>query len=64
MCCPTARNDLQCRSSSSSLVQARLRRPVLWPQALGQVLHSSYVAFFRLPVLPELLWRNFLNGPL
>ncbi|NMR32331.1 alpha/beta fold hydrolase [Crystallibacter degradans] len=40
----------------------RLRRPLLWPQALGQMLRSSYVAFFQLPVLPELLWRKFLTA--
>ena len=38
----------------------RIRRPVLWRQAAGQALRSSYVAVFQLPVLPELAWRTFL----
>ncbi|WP_237740745.1 alpha/beta fold hydrolase [Crystallibacter crystallopoietes] len=39
----------------------RLSRPVLWRQLLGQALRSSYVAFFQLPVLPELAWRAVLS---
>ena len=41
---------------------ASLRSPRRWPLAAGQALRSTYVAFFQLPVLPELLWR--LLGPL
>ncbi len=40
---------------------ASLRSPRRWPLAAGQALRSTYVAFFQLPVLPELLWR--LLGP-
>lgn len=39
-----------------------LRRPTLWPQALGQLLRSSYVVGFQLPALPELIWRRYLTG--
>lgn len=34
-----------------------LRRPRRWLLAAGQAVRSSYVGFFQLPVLPELLWR-------
>ncbi|MCC3270959.1 alpha/beta fold hydrolase [Arthrobacter gengyunqii] len=40
---------------------ASLRSPRRWLLAVGQALRSTYVAFFQLPVLPELLWR--LLGP-
>lgn len=39
----------------------RLRKPTLWPQALGQLLRSSYVVGFQLPALPELVWRRYLT---
>ncbi|MFD1211079.1 alpha/beta fold hydrolase [Arthrobacter sp. GCM10027362] len=39
----------------------RLHHLALWPQALAQVLRSSYVAVFQLPMLPELAWRMFLT---
>ena len=29
-----------------------------WRPALRQLLHSSYIAFFKLPLLPELAWRS------
>ncbi|MCC9198370.1 alpha/beta fold hydrolase [Arthrobacter sp. zg-Y820] len=38
-----------------------LRSPRRWLLAVGQALRSSYVAFFQLPVLPELLCRRL--GP-
>ncbi|MET4061685.1 pimeloyl-ACP methyl ester carboxylesterase [Arthrobacter sp. UYP6] len=38
-----------------------LRSPRRWLLGAGQALRSTYVAFFQLPVLPELLWR--LLGP-
>jgi len=39
----------------------RSRRP---GPALWQLAHSSYIAFFQLPVLPELAWRSGLAGRL
>lgn len=38
-----------------------LQTPRRWLLAASQALRSTYVAFFQLPVLPELLWR--LVGP-
>ena len=40
---------------------ASLRSPRRWLLAAGQGVRSIYVAFFQLPVLPEVLWR--LLGP-
>lgn len=31
-----------------------------WRPVLRQLLHSSYIAFFKVPVLPELAWRSGL----
>ncbi|WP_461189316.1 alpha/beta fold hydrolase [Arthrobacter sp. Z4-13] len=42
-------------------LRQRLRQPRGWAQLLGQLLRSLYVAFFQIPVLPEVLWR-FLTG--
>ncbi|MDN3482109.1 alpha/beta fold hydrolase [Arthrobacter sp. APC 3897] len=40
---------------------ASLRSPRRWLLAAGQAMRSTYVAFFQLPALPELLWP--LLGP-
>jgi pimeloyl-ACP methyl ester carboxylesterase len=32
-----------------------------WPQLAGQLLRSSYVAAFQIPMLPEAVWRLFLT---
>ncbi|WP_434992458.1 alpha/beta fold hydrolase [Arthrobacter sp. Ld5] len=45
----------------SRWLRGRLRNPRLVPQGVGQVLRSWYVGFFRLPVLPEALWRYGLT---
>ncbi len=42
-------------------LSTRARRPRLWPQALNQVLRSSYVAAFQLPALPEVAWKYLLT---
>jgi pimeloyl-ACP methyl ester carboxylesterase len=42
-------------------VLERLRKPRAWPQLLGQLLRSSYVGVFQVPLLPETLWRLFLK---
>jgi pimeloyl-ACP methyl ester carboxylesterase len=46
----------------SRWMRQRLLHPRGWPQFLGQLLRSAYVAFFQIPVLPEALWRFFLTG--
>ncbi|MGG2396530.1 alpha/beta fold hydrolase [Pseudomonas sp. SH1-B] len=38
-----------------------LRRPQALLQALGQLLSSWYIAFFHIPLLPELCWRLGLD---
>lgn len=40
----------------SRWLRGRLRSPRLMYQGIGQMLRSSYIAAFQLPVLPELLW--------
>lgn len=45
----------------SRWLRGRFRRPRLVPQGLGQVLRSWYVGAFRLPVLPELVWKYVLT---
>lgn len=45
----------------SRWLRNRLRTPRLVPQGVGQVLRSSYIAAFQLPVLPELLWNLVLT---
>ncbi|UQS25663.1 alpha/beta fold hydrolase [Amycolatopsis thermalba] len=39
-------------------VRARLRRPSGWGPALRQLVHSAYIVFFRIPLVPELSWRS------
>lgn len=46
----------------SRWIRERLRHPRGWSQLLGQLLRSFYVAVFRIPLLPEVLWRFFLTG--
>ncbi|WP_240720340.1 alpha/beta fold hydrolase [Pseudarthrobacter sp. NamB4] len=43
-------------------IRGRLRHPRGWAQLLGQLLRSSYIAVFQIPLLPEALWRLFLTG--
>ncbi|MBG6225842.1 pimeloyl-ACP methyl ester carboxylesterase [Arthrobacter sp. CAN_A2] len=45
----------------SRWLRGRLQNPRLVPQGVGQVLRSWYVGFFRLPVLPEALWKYALT---
>ncbi len=45
----------------SRWLRGRLRTPRLVPQGVGQVLRSSYVGAFQLPVLPELFWKHVLT---
>lgn len=40
---------------------SRARSPRRWPQLAGQLLRSSYVAGFQIPVLPEAIWHLFLT---
>ena len=40
---------------------SRVRTPLRWPQALEQVLRSSYVAAFQLPAVPEAAWKYVLT---
>lgn len=51
-----------CLDHAGQWVRARLRRPT--PKGLREVLtqlaFSSYIGFFRLPILPELAWRTRL----
>ncbi|WP_457973606.1 alpha/beta fold hydrolase [Arthrobacter sp. D1-17] len=42
-------------------IVSRARTPQGWPQLAGQLLRSSYVAGFQIPVLPEAIWRLFLT---
>lgn len=53
-----------CLNHADHWFRARLRRPT--PRALRELLvqlrSSSYIAFFQLPVLPELAWRAGLAG--
>lgn len=46
----------------SRWIRERLLHPRGWPQLLGQLLRSCYVAVFQIPLLPEVLWRFFLTG--
>ncbi|WP_411375731.1 alpha/beta fold hydrolase [Arthrobacter sp. MPF02] len=46
----------------SRWIREKLRHPRGWPQLSGQLLRSSYVAVFQIPLLPEVLWRFFLTG--
>ena len=43
-------------------VRSRLPRPSAWPQLVNQLLRSSYVGVFLLPMLPEAAWRLFLTS--
>ncbi|GAB3575095.1 hypothetical protein GCM10027445_36990 [Amycolatopsis endophytica] len=38
--------------------RGKLRRPPGWLPALRQLVHSTYILFFRIPVVPELGWRS------
>ena len=42
-------------------LRSRARNPRRWPQLAGQLLRSSYVAWFQVPGLPETLWRLVLT---
>jgi len=42
-------------------LRSRARNPLRWPQLAGQLLRSSYVAGFQIPMLPEAIWRLFLT---
>jgi NAD(P)-dependent dehydrogenase (short-subunit alcohol dehydrogenase family) len=42
-------------------MHSRARNLRGWPQLAGQLLRSSYVAAFQIPVLPEVAWRLFLT---
>jgi pimeloyl-ACP methyl ester carboxylesterase len=42
-------------------MHSRARNLRGWPQLAGQLLRSSYVAAFQIPVLPEAVWRLFLT---
>lgn len=42
-------------------LRSRARNPRRWPQFAGQLVRSSYVAGFQIPVLPEAIWRLFLT---
>lgn len=44
-----------------SWLRSRACNPRRWPQLAGQLLRSSYVAGFQVPVLPETIWRLFLT---
>jgi len=44
-----------------SWLRSRARNPRRWPQLAGQLLRSSYVAGFQIPVLPETIWRLVLT---
>ncbi len=44
-----------------SWLRSRARSPRHWPQLAGQLLRSSYVAAFQVPVLPEKIWRLVLT---
>ncbi|MDQ3760279.1 MAG: SDR family oxidoreductase [Actinomycetota bacterium] len=55
-----------CLDHAGHWFRARLRRPT--PRALrelaAQLVSSWYIAFFQLPLLPELAWRTGLGHPL
>ena len=38
--------------------RSRLRRPAGWAPALRQLVHSAYIVFFQIPLVPELGWRS------
>lgn len=38
--------------------RTRLRRPSGWGPALRQLVHSTYIVFFQIPLVPELSWRS------
>jgi len=38
--------------------RSHLRDPAAWLAAARQLLHSSYILFFRIPLVPELSWRS------
>ncbi|WP_435118855.1 alpha/beta fold hydrolase [Amycolatopsis thermoflava] len=38
--------------------RTRLRRPSGWGPALRQLVHSTYIVFFQIPLVPELGWRS------
>ena len=44
-----------------SWLRSRARSPRRWPQLAGQLLRSSYVAGFQVPVLPETIWHLVLT---
>ncbi|MFJ8814444.1 alpha/beta fold hydrolase [Amycolatopsis thermoflava] len=41
--------------------RTRLRRPSGWGPALRQLVHSTYIVFFQIPLVPELGWRSGLG---
>lgn len=43
-------------------MRERCKHPRGWAQLAGQLMRSSYVALFRIPHVPEALWRLFLTG--
>ncbi|NIH88461.1 alpha/beta fold hydrolase [Amycolatopsis granulosa] len=45
-------------------LRSRLRNPARWAPALRQLLHSTYILFFQIPLVPELGWRSGLGGRL
>lgn len=42
-------------------LRSRAQHPRRWPQLAGQLLRSSYVAGFQIPVLPEVMWCLLLR---
>lgn len=42
-------------------LRQKLQSPLGWPQLLGQLVRSLYVAAFQVPGLPEVLWRSVLT---
>ncbi|MDQ0380689.1 alpha/beta fold hydrolase [Amycolatopsis thermophila] len=38
--------------------RGKLRRPSGWAPALRQLVHSTYIVFFQIPLVPELGWRS------
>lgn len=42
-------------------LSSRVRTPLLWPQALNQLLRLSYTAAFQLPAVPEAAWKYVLT---
>ncbi|MEV5297669.1 alpha/beta fold hydrolase [Amycolatopsis methanolica] len=41
--------------------RTRLRRPSGWGPALRQLVHSTYIVFFQIPLVPELSWRSWVG---